>query len=259
MIDFIAAIRAESARFSDLIRNTDPAVPVPSCPGWSMADLTWHLAEVQYFWATIATGLLTSPSSIDDLQRPSDASLPTLFDEQTERLVTGLQAHDPSAQCWSWHENGNSIAWVRRRQAHEALVHRVDAELGAGGHFVVDEALAADGVDEVLRVFLDSSNIPDWSSFDQEGTTATVKIDTGAVWSMQLGRFRGTSPKTGNTYDDAAILLVDEVGEPTVTITGVAADLDLWLWGRGSVKTLQIDGDPKAADTIRAAAVAGTQ
>lgn len=259
MIDFIAAISSESARFSHLIRTSHMAAPVPSCPGWSMADLAWHLAEVQYFWASITAGPLTSPDSVIDLDRPDDTALPSLFDRQTERLSAALAAHGPETACWSWHDGGQSIAWVARRQAHEALIHRVDAELTAGGPFVVNETLAADGVDEILRYFLDSSNIPDWASFDPDDATAALQIDTGAAWHLQLGRFTGTSPNTGKDYDDPAVVLCDAIAGPTATVQGVAADLDLWLWGRGSVKTLQVIGDSSIADTIRAAAVAATQ
>jgi uncharacterized protein (TIGR03083 family) len=39
--------------------------------------------------------------------------------------------------------------WARR-QAHETMVHRVDAELAAGRAAVLDAALAADGIDEWL-------------------------------------------------------------------------------------------------------------
>ncbi|MCP4967824.1 MAG: hypothetical protein GY926_21640, partial [bacterium] len=61
MIDYHTAIGTESARFTSLVRNTDHAAPVPSCPGWSAADLTWHLLEVQYFWASIVADLLRTP------------------------------------------------------------------------------------------------------------------------------------------------------------------------------------------------------
>ena len=44
------------------------------------------------------------------------------------------------------------MGFVRRRQAHEALIHRIDAELTAGRRTPVDPLLGADGVDEALRV-----------------------------------------------------------------------------------------------------------
>src|SRR5690349_19460608 len=48
---YLEHIRAESARFSDVLADCDPAAPVPSCPDWTAADLLWHLVGVQDWWA----------------------------------------------------------------------------------------------------------------------------------------------------------------------------------------------------------------
>ena len=32
---------------------------MPSCPDWNADDLLWHLAEVQWFWATIVRERVT--------------------------------------------------------------------------------------------------------------------------------------------------------------------------------------------------------
>jgi len=258
MIDYLTAIATESSRFSHLIRNTSPEAPVPSCPGWSVADLAWHLLEVQHFWGSIVTDLLESPDSIVPIARPGDAELADVFDEQTERLTRGLRGKDPNAVCWSWHAAGHRVGWVLRRQAHEALIHRVDAELAHGKPFTVDDELAEDGVDEALRVMIDASDLPDWSRFEPDGLTA--RIEGGALaWAMRLGRFIGVSPNTGNSYDDPALQLTAPTETPDTIIRGSGADLDLWVWGRGSAEPLEIEGDTAIATLIREAAVLGTQ
>ena len=259
MIDYIAAIAAESARFSQLIREVDQDAPVPSCPDWSIQDLAWHLAEVQYFWASIAEDLLTSPDAVQELRRPSHAEMPHLFDAQNQRLIAALAGHESDTPCWSWHDAGHNIGWLRRRQAHEALIHRIDAELAAGQLTDVDHGLAADGIDEILSVMVDASSIPAWASFNADGRTATIEVDAGRTWSMRLGRFTGTSSNTGNTYDDPALVLAPVDGPPTVAVRGTAPELDLWLWGRGPVDPLSIQGSTTAAADIRAAAAKGTQ
>ncbi len=43
-----------------------------------------------------------------------------------------------------------TAGYIARRQAHEALVHRLDAELTVGDRTPLDPRLAADGVDEAL-------------------------------------------------------------------------------------------------------------
>lgn len=259
MSDYLAAIQTESARFSQLIRDTSAATPVPSCPGWSVADLTWHLLEVQHFWACIVADLLDSPEGVQVPERPVAAELPGLFDQQTARLVDALRSHQPEDVCWGWHDAGHSVGWVLRRQAHEALIHRVDAELASGGSFDMDSSLAADGVDEILRVMLDSSNLPEWSSFVPDGSTASIVAEEGSSWTVRMGRFRGTSPISGNSYDDPALQLVTKIHEPTVVVRGSSIDLDLWLWGRGSLDSLEVGGDADVAARIRAVAIQATQ
>ena len=51
--DYLAHLRADSARFAAVLAGTDPAASVPSCPDWSAADLVAHLTEVQTFWGTV--------------------------------------------------------------------------------------------------------------------------------------------------------------------------------------------------------------
>src|SRR4029453_17871364 len=52
-MDFLAAIRRESELFYAVADGADPTVSVPTCPGWSIADLACHLGEVHCVWGTI--------------------------------------------------------------------------------------------------------------------------------------------------------------------------------------------------------------
>lgn len=225
-----------------------------------MADLAWHLAEVQHFWASIVADLLPSPESVAALERPADDELASLFIEQTSRLITALESRPPNAECWSWHDEGRTVGWVLRRQAHEALIHRIDAELGAADRTAINDELAADGVDEILRVMLDARGLPAWSAFVADGRTAIIDAADDGLWGMELGRFVGKSPDTGRSYDEPALRLLESVPpNPSVTVRGSGADLDLWLWGRSPAQRLRLSGDHGAVRDIRDAAAAGTQ
>ncbi len=259
MLDYMQIVRSESARFYDLVAATDSSLAVPTCPGWSVADLTWHLAEVQYFWAAIVGRLLLEPGSIPDLERPRDEALPDLFREQSQRVVEALQRRNPADECWSWHKSGDTVGWVRRRQAHEALIHRVDAELAAGNVPAIGENIAADGVEEVLSVYLDAGDLPEWATFHGDGSSARLRLDDGASWTMLLGRFTGTSPQSGTTYDEPAMCLSDLDATPDVELNGSASSLDLWLWGRGPVDDIEVVGKAEMVPLIREMARAGTQ
>ena len=263
MIDFPAAIRRESDRLHEVVTDAgDLSRPVPSCPGWTLADLTWHIAGVQEFWAHIAGRLMSSPDDVTRADRPADAELVDHLRTQSADLVQAVISHEPDEVCWSWFDGGRTVGWVARRQAHEALIHRIDAELGAGAAVAtVDPVLAADGIRELLTIFLDASDIPDWSRFTPDGRTCAIEVnDAGESWHLALGSFQGTSPSSGTEYDDPAVVIGEKpAGHPTARMTGRAADLDRWLWGRGDLTHVQVVGDNDAVSWIRAAAAAATQ
>lgn len=250
---YLDLLADQTARFARVAATAPPDAAVPSCPDWDAADLLWHLAEVQFFWARIAGGV-EEPEQVPDLARPAPEHLVTVLEEQTLALLHALRSRMPDEWCWSWDEHGESIGWVARRMAHEALVHRVDAELVAGTEVGdIDPAVAADGIDELLTVFLDG--VPTWGSFDDDGRTLqVVATDTGDAWSIRFGRFTGASPASGILYDEDALLVVEDLTEHDTTVRGGAWDLDLWLWGRADADALDIEGDRSLAARLRAIA-----
>jgi len=92
--------------------------------------------------------------------------------------------------------------------------------------------------------------------FYEQATPVTA--ERHGTWSVELGRFQGTSPNTGTSYDEEALRLVGP-RQTTTVVSGTAADLDRWLWGRGTMEPLVTDGDPTGADWIRTAARHATQ
>ncbi len=150
----------------------------------------------------------------------------------------------PEMPVWTWSDD-KTVGFVRRRQAHEALIHRVDAELVSTGQTPLDPKLSADGVDEVLRVMF-GGDLPDWGTFDPT-PGATVRLhctDTGDVWLAQLGVFQGTDPDDGTQYtEDVPKVLDDHEGEVAAEVAGTAGDLDCWLWSRPSLGEITTNGD----------------
>jgi uncharacterized protein (TIGR03083 family) len=252
---YVDVVADESARFLAAARRGSLDRIVPSTPAWTVADLAWHLAEVQWFWGAIVTDLLEEVDDLEEPTRPDDGELLRVVARRTDELVTALRGTDPTAACWSWSEVGHTVGWVARRQAHEALIHRVDAELGAGVPVAAaPPALAADGVDELFGVVL---RAPSWGSFEAEPTAVRVATtDTGDTWTVRFGRFTGTSPATGTTYDDEVVRLDDAVpdGEVVATVRGTAWDLDRWLWGRGPADPLRREGDVASVHRLRSLA-----
>ena len=191
---------------------------------------------------TRTTPARTGPTAYDDLLKA--------FDEYSSALVSELEQADPADEAWTW-SSEQTVGFTFRRQAHEALIHRLDAEQAAGDVTPLDTALAADGVEEVLDVMYGAS--PDWGEFSPLDHRIRIDItDTGeSIW-VQLGRFRGTDPKDDVHYDDDDIRVIDDPGaEPDAVISADAATLDARLWRRGDGATIHLAGDLKIVDHFR--------
>jgi uncharacterized protein (TIGR03083 family) len=246
-LDFLDHLEHESARFAEAIDSAPPAARVPSCPDWNADDLLWHLAEVQWFWATIVRERITTTPRADlTPPRPAGrAGLAAFYDRASRDLADVLAATPPGTTAWTWSED-QTVGFIRRRQAHEALIHRVDAELTAGQRTPMDPALSADGVDEALRLMY-GGDLPDWGRFTPDaGKTLRLRAtDTGDSWLVALGRFAGTDPGDQVSYDQAGIhAAAIDPGDPAAAeVRGAAADLDCWLWHRPPFTPVSQSGD----------------
>lgn len=250
--DYLRHVRTESARFRAVLADCDPAARVPSCPDWDAADLLWHLGgEVQTFWAAMLTDRPAGPERYREPERPdSYAGLLEFFDDASERLAAALDGADAADETWTWSAD-RTAGFICRRQAHEALIHRLDAELTAGVPTPLDPVLAADGVDEALDVMFGGT--PPWGTFTPGAEHVRVDVaDRGeSVW-VRLGRFTGTDPDSGVRHDLDDISVVADPGrEPDAVVSGPAGALDAWLWGRGDDREISVTGDRPAYDLFR--------
>ena len=249
-LDYLAHLRADSVRFREVLAAVDPATEVPSCPGWDAAELLWHLSEVQDFWASIVRDRLDDPERAPEPSRALGYGAQLAqFDNCSTGLIDALVATPDETAVWTWFPADQTAGFVRRRQAHETLIHRLDAELTAGAVTDLDPALATDGVLEVLEVMY--SEAPPWASYDMDGPTGRIATtDTGAEWLVQIGHWSGHSPDTGKTYQGQPTLTVVEAGSPTFAISGTARDMDAWLWNRPTITEVTRDGDTSAFEAV---------
>lgn len=242
-LDYVAHLILESARFGEAIAAAPPQARVPSCPDWTADDLLWHLAWVQSWWATIVRDSVTGPDARQLLPErpPGRPELLTFYEQASRDLREVLSTLTADTPAWTWSDD-HTVGFIRRKQAHEALIHRIDAEITAGNRTAMDPRLSADGVDEVLRVMY--SGVPEWGNFaaDESRTLRIQATDTGDPWLITLGRFTGIDPDDGTSYNEPDFHVADsDSGQPaSAHISGSAADLDCWLWHR-----------PPAAPTVR--------
>jgi uncharacterized protein (TIGR03083 family) len=252
---YLDHIRSDSARFRAVLADCDPAARVPACPDWDAGDLLWHLAGVQAFWRRIIT---SRPSPPEEDRVPSErpetyAALLDLYDEAAAGLADALAAADPGEPAWSWADD-QTVGFTFRRQAHEALIHRLDAEQAAGAVTPLDPALAADGVAELMEVMY-GGEPPAWGRFEPGAGDLELRMtDVGAAIRVRPGLFFGTDPESGKNYDGPHLVVVDAPdGEPAATVSGTAADLDAWLWRRRDDSAIEVAGDAGAYERFRAA------
>jgi uncharacterized protein (TIGR03083 family) len=251
--DYMTHLARNSARFVEVLRQAAPQTRVPTCPEWDADDLLWHLGEGQRFWATVVGRGLTAYADVEDLdngERPGDRDgLFAYFDHASADLHHALSTTSPGTPAWTWCQD-ETVGFIRRRQAHEALIHRIDAELTAGDRTPMDTDLSADGVDEALH-FMDAG-LRSWGRiiYEPAQTIRVETTDTDDSWLVTLGRLTGIADD-GTAHDDLYLTVAEtdddgsDSGEPAAaTMSGAAADLDCWLWNRPPVGQVERTGDP---------------
>lgn len=232
-LDYLDIIEAESARLVGAL-ETDRDGRIPWSERWTVGTCAKHVGGTHHVVAKIVGERpIASFALFATFETPdkADPRLPAWIATGTSSLVDELRIADPASECWSWHPDENRVAFWARRMAHETLVHRWDAEAGAGiTGAAMDPAIAADGLDEYLDVFVGVSrglqSSPAGPSIQFEST------DVGTSWFLQL-------PEVGTR------LVGHDPVECAVSLRGLAEGLLLVAWGRltPSAAGVEIIGD----------------
>lgn len=206
--------------------------PVEHCPGWSLADLVWHVSEVHWFWRTIVAELLDAPPEEDRRPaRPADAELVESFAEGAEALVETLARADQSAPCWTWAPAQQDVAFVTRHQVQEAAVHHFDAAQAVGAGWEVAADVAADCVEEFLTFSVSSEADPaDPPRPSLEGLIRVRPSRDGddRLWQV----FDGPIPGTLAWSEDDRQRGLDTRPGVVLGADTHASGVLLWLYGR---------------------------
>jgi uncharacterized protein (TIGR03083 family) len=227
-LDPCAQITADSAALADTAGGNFSAAVV-HCPGWTLADLVYHLYGVQYFWRRIVSERL-QPDQIDYPARPADRALIEAFRAGTEQLVTVLGTADPATPVWTWAPQKDA-GFVIRHQVQEAAVHRWDAENAVGVAAPIEPPVAIDSIEEFLTFSTNADATPLRASVALEATDGdTTWLIEDAPGGLRWRRGDGASESR---------------------LHGTASDLLLWLYGRTPSDDL-VSGDPAVLDRLRA-------
>ena len=153
-MDFRAALLEQTRSFGELIREADPATPVPTCPGWTFKQLFRHVGRGNRWAAQIVAERrqeVLDPHDVRDGKPPEDLDAAIAWlNEGAQLIIDAVERIGSEARVWTFLGPRPPGWWIRRR-VHEATVHRADAALALGRDFALEPELAADGVSEWLE------------------------------------------------------------------------------------------------------------
>lgn len=242
---WLAALRADGPAFLGAAR-VDGALtaPVPSCPEWTVADLTRHLGSV-YAWVRghVERRVLAAPEPRGASPEIPDTDVLDWWETEFQALLGVLDNLSPDVQAWNWAPQAKVASFWHRRMAQETSVHRWDAQLAIGLGEPLDAKLAADGVSEVLDSWLPAGRRT--GPVNRTGVVQLIATDVEQRWYVRL---RGE----GVALLDTDTLLDTDDPQARVLARGTASDLDLALWGRVPFDVLELAGDATLLESLRA-------
>jgi uncharacterized protein (TIGR03083 family) len=231
VINHLEAIRREGDVFYATADQADPTLGVPSCPGWTIADLVWHLGAVHWFWASDIETRASDPEELekDRPQRPSEHhDLIAWGRSQLDRMISVLASTPDDVPVWTWSDD-HTVGFIRRHQVQEAGVHRWDMQ-NAATHEPpdpIDPEVASDSIDELLAYTLP------WGVNEKKPLPGTVHVhctDTEGEWFI---------------HPDGRVDRIHAKGD--VALRGAASDLLLAFFTRVDIDTLDVIGNESLA------------
>jgi uncharacterized protein (TIGR03083 family) len=242
-VDYAAAFLDENRAFAELFRDVDGSLPVPTCPGWSLAQLFRHVGRGDRWAAQIVRDRLDQPldpRAVEGGKPPPDpADAISWMHGGAQLLVDAVELSGVETPVWTFLGPRPANWWIRRR-LHETAVHRADAAIATGGEFTLDAHIAADGITEWLeRVSIqagsDGAPLPlaDGNTLHLHATDPglgeagewTVGVEgSGITWSQEHGK--GSVALRGGATE----LLLAMTRRVSVADTGIELFGDDAIW-----------------------------
>jgi len=219
---YLPVLEKANARFADAAAQAVLAhgwrARVPGCPEWTLADLVRHVCEGQHFWAWVVRTRAQDPSSYVDPPPRVDDELLGVLSARNAELETALRGADLHEPVWTWAPQ-KDVAFVLRRQAHEAVIHVVDVEQVIDDVRPIPPDVALDGLDEWLEVVVPRL-LPQGPPGDAHPVVFHA-VDADAERTL----FPGSRPF------------------PIAALTGTAGDLLMAAWHRIPLDVVTVEGD----------------
>jgi uncharacterized protein (TIGR03083 family) len=249
-----AHLRTDAVRFLEIVTDHGFDVQVPSCPGWNLGDLAWHLGTVWNQWGRIVAEGITTREGVEAIDRPSRPADDLLLDWVTSAhtaMYSALARASDDTEVWTWTGSNQPEIWVERRMTQETAVHRWDAANAVGIPYDIPVAVAADGIDEFLTWFA-ARRITEGAA-PVGGSVHLHCTDTGVDGETDSDPAR---PAVNGEWlvsrlDESGTVFSREHAKGDAAVRGRANDLLLWLWRRDD-RGVEILGDTAVAERFRA-------
>jgi uncharacterized protein (TIGR03083 family) len=232
-LDYLSVIRQEAVATSSAA-SVGLMTPILRYPGWTVLDLITHTGGV-HRWVTT----LVRERSQERILRHSYAheirpdQVIDWFEIGAREMVATLESTDPKMAVWSLSDD-RTVAFWRRRMAHETALHRWDAQLAHGAPEPIDPDLAVSALGESLDIYV--SRRLDGEEISGTGEAVLLQCaDRPGVWRIVLQPSDVRVERLANSDEAAA-----------ARITAGASDLWLFVMGRLPISALEVTGDQAA-------------
>jgi uncharacterized protein (TIGR03083 family) len=233
-MDYAAALIEQNGLFGALITGADDSVPVPTCPGWNLQQLTRHVGRGHRWAGQIVRDRMDQaldPRQVRNGKPPAepDGALEWLRGSARDVLDAVSEA-GPDTPVWTFLGPKPASWWIRRR-LHEETVHRADAAIALGAEFGLDAELAADAISEWLDLAT-SGLVKADPDFDGAGHSVHLHATDGDLGTSGEWLIRGGG--SGPTWEHGH-------AKASVAVRGPVVDLMLAVFRRRSAAELDVE------------------
>jgi uncharacterized protein (TIGR03083 family) len=150
---YVEAVVEQTNTFADWVHGQDGAVPVPTTPKWTLADLVDHVGATQRMVTMLVGERMTDPSEAFARQVPGPTDPARwrawLTDGAAEAQRAFASVTDDTP-VWDPSGAAAGVPFWSRRLLGEACVHRADAAAALGTTYELAPELAVAAVEDWL-------------------------------------------------------------------------------------------------------------
>ncbi|MFG1622353.1 maleylpyruvate isomerase family mycothiol-dependent enzyme [Kribbella sp. NPDC049227] len=242
---YLRSVVEQTGTFAEWVDGGDAAMPVPTCPKWTLADLVDHVGATHRMVAMLVGEQLTEPSRAFAAyaRAPADsARWGAWMVEGAAAAQRAVESVGADAPVWDPSGAGAGVPFWSRRLFGEACVHRADAAVALERRYELAPEPAVAALEDWLDTLTSRGYWENRSDFAEgmRGDGQTLHFHATDAPGEWLARREADRVVLEHTHTAA-----------DVTLSGPAADLLLVLSRRrrlDATPSLQLDGDRALLD-----------